>query len=84
MDKPNELSEMPAQDDVLRYIQDYKADPANDGNSPTYREIADGTGRSLSAIYGVCRRLQKRGLLLVNERGKLVLPGGKYEPPDDA
>jgi hypothetical protein len=73
----------PTQDEVLRYIRSYKADPANDGNSPTYREIATGVGKSLSTIYTACRNLEAKGLIEINARGKITLQGGKYLRPDD-
>jgi Mn-dependent DtxR family transcriptional regulator len=69
-----------AQEAVLRFIQQYKADPKNDGNSPTYREIAAALGKTHRRIYTICQRLQERGLIEINARGKIVLVGGKYEP----
>jgi Winged helix-turn-helix DNA-binding len=87
MVKPKRVSHVkrtrPLQDVVLYFIIAYKADPANDGNSPTYREIAQGVGRSSTAVWSACQRLQDRGLLEINARGKLTLLGGAYHAPSD-
>ncbi|MBX3082493.1 MAG: hypothetical protein KF716_12725 [Anaerolineae bacterium] len=72
----------PTQDEVLQFIEAYKADSRNDGNSPTYREIAHGLGKSTQTIYGACLRLAAKGLIVINARGKIVLQGGKYLRPD--
>jgi DNA-binding transcriptional regulator YhcF (GntR family) len=63
----------PLQDEIVQFIAAYRADPANGGNSPTYREIADGLEKNVTTIYDACRRLERRGLIDTNERGKLVL-----------
>ena len=73
----------PTQDEVLSYIQLYKADRANDGNSPTYREIAQGLGKSLSTVYRACRNLEAKRLIEINARGKITLRGGQYLRPDE-
>jgi DNA-binding MurR/RpiR family transcriptional regulator len=66
---------------ILNFIIKYKAEPANDGNSPSYEDIATGLGTYKSNIYRACRKLQKRGLLKINQHGKLIIPGGQYQPP---
>jgi hypothetical protein len=72
----------PCQDAILEFMRDYKAAPENDGNSPTYEEIATALGVSVPAIYTACLRLVGHGTLRFNRSRKLVL-GGKWIPPGE-
>ena len=72
--------EAPLQDAILEHIRDYKV--ANDGNSPTYAEIAAALDKRPARIYEKVQRLISRGLLQIDRRnGKIVL-GGQYIPPE--
>lgn len=71
----------PAQDAILEYVADYKQTDENDGNSPTYQEIADALGVATATAYNTVMRLVRHGKLRINNRGKIVL-GGKYFPPE--
>jgi Mn-dependent DtxR family transcriptional regulator len=70
----------PSQDKVLQFLRDYKADEENDGNSPTYQQIAEALEISQGTAYTLVLRMVKRGVVKVNRRGKITL-GGKYIPP---
>lgn len=76
------IRESPAQDAVLEFVRDYKSDDENDGNSPTYQDIADALGVSTTTAYNTVSRLIRRGKLQINLRGKIKL-GGKYLLPED-
>ena len=72
----------PTQDRILVFMRDWKSNPVNDGNSPNYKDIADGLGISLTTVYTAIQKLIRRGKLKINMKGKLVLPGGTYLVPD--
>ena len=72
----------PVQEAILAFIDEYKTDPDNDGNSPSYREIAAAVGGGPADIYRRVLALQKQGRLRVNKAGKVCVPGGRYLLPD--
>lgn len=72
----------PTQDRIVIFVRDWKGNPVNDGNSPTYQDIADGLGISITTAYTAIQKLIRRGRLKVNTKGKLVLPGGTYLVPE--
>ncbi len=80
---PRRQRATPTQKHILSFIITYKADPHNDGNSPTYEEIAEALGFHKANVYRHCRKLEERGWLQINEQGKLTIPGGRwrYLPP---
>lgn len=71
----------PIQEAILEYLRDYKRDPENEGNSPTYSEIAEAIGQYPADIHNRVQRMEKLGLVKVNQRGRINL-GGKYLPPE--
>ncbi|MCZ2078453.1 MAG: hypothetical protein LC130_26075 [Bryobacterales bacterium] len=71
----------PMQDAIVEFLTDYKR--LNDGNSPTYQEIADALGKRPANIYRYVQSLCMKGVIALNHRGKIVLVGGKYIPPDE-
>ncbi|MBX3083929.1 MAG: winged helix-turn-helix transcriptional regulator [Anaerolineae bacterium] len=73
----------PTQDRIVAFMRDWKANPVNDGNSPTYQDIADGLGISITTVYTAIQKLIQRGKLKQNTKGKLVLPGGMYLVPEN-
>ncbi len=64
----------------MEYIVDYKADPKNDGNNPTYKEIAQALELSEPTVYNAVMRLVGHGLLRFNANRKLIV-GGRWYPP---
>lgn len=87
MDNPDitetEKKHYDLQEQIIEFVRDYKQDPENDGNSPTYQEIAQALGKKWRAnIYRYVQSLERKGLINVNKRGKLRLIGGKYIPPE--
>jgi Mn-dependent DtxR family transcriptional regulator len=70
----------PLQDSILEYIRDYKV--GNDGNSPTYQQIASALGKSQRCVYDKVQRLVVRGILKVDRSGRILL-GGMYIPPEE-
>jgi predicted transcriptional regulator len=72
----------PIQDAILEFLRDYKQDPDNDGNSPSYREVADALGKNPADIHRRVLAMERTGLVRVNKRGKIVLVGGRYIAPD--
>lgn len=72
----------PTQDAILDYFVDYKADPRNDGNNPTYQEIARALGVSKEAVYQAVLRMVGHGILRFNGNRKLIV-GGRWIPPGD-
>lgn len=73
----------PIQDKIVEFIIDYKRDKKNDGNLPTYQEIADGIDRGVSQVYTACMKLVVRKILEMNERGKLIVPKGRWDIDPD-
>lgn len=73
----------PVQDEILEFLRDYKRDPNNDGNSPTYDEIAEALDRWPGTVHRYCQSMERRGVIRFNQRGKIVLPGGRYLAPGD-
>ena len=73
----------PTQDRIVAFMRDWKGNPVNDGNSPTYQDIADGLGISITTVYTAIQKLIRRGKLKINMKGKLVLPGGTYLVPEN-
>jgi len=69
------------QDAIMDYLVDYKADPRNDGNNPTYQEIANALGIRKEAVYQAALRLVGHGILRFNANRKLIV-GGKWTPPE--
>lgn len=65
------------------FPHDYKADPANDGNSPTYAEIAAALRLSQTTVYNAVQRLVSKGRLRLTKNRRIMLPGGAYHPPDE-
>lgn len=76
--------EAPTQRAILEFIKNYKRDPANDGNTPTYREIAEGMNRPQSQVYTACMKMVLNKKLNMNARGKLTVPRGKWDVDPDA
>lgn len=70
----------PVQDAILEFITDYKRE--NDGNSPSYQEIATAIGSCAANVYRYVQSLERKQAVSVNKKGKLTLPGGKYIPPE--
>lgn len=70
----------PAQDAIFEFIRDYKR--GEDGNSPTYQEIAEALGVTTATAYNTVLRLVRRGVVKINKRGKISI-GGTYIPPED-
>lgn len=66
------------QEAVMAFLLEYKQDRRNDGNSPTYAEIAAGIGRSVMRVAQIVQRLVAKGELTINERGKICVPDGQY------
>lgn len=79
---PRTLRDAPIQEAILEFLRDWKNDPENDGNSPTYKQIADGIGKWPSDVHKRILSMQRRGLVSVNRHGKIVLIGGKYLLPE--
>lgn len=76
--------EAPIQAAIVDFIIKYKKDKKNDGNTPTYQEIAEGIDRDQSQVYKACMRLVVRKVLEMNDRNKLIVPRGKWDiDPDD-
>ena len=65
----------------MDYLIDYKADLRNDGNNPTYQEIAKALGISKEAVYQAALRMIGHGVLHFNANRKLIV-GGKWTPPE--
>jgi predicted transcriptional regulator len=65
------------------FLYEYKTDPANDGNSPTYAEIASALGLAQTTVYNAVQKLVAKGRLRLNKNRRIVLPGGAYHPPDE-
>lgn len=83
MQADSEATKEGLQEQIIEFVRDYKSDPINDGNSPTYQEIAAALGKKWRAnIYRYVQSLERKGLIAVNKRGKLRLIGGKYIPPE--
>ena len=73
----------PTQDAIMEFMSDYKRDPANDGNNPTYEEMAKALGVTVPAVYNACLRLVGHGVLKFNGNRKLII-GGKWIPPEES
>lgn len=71
--------ESPLQDAILEFIRDFKV--ANDGNSPTYAQIAHALDKTPARIYDKVQRLATRRLVSIDANGKILL-GGQYIPPE--
>lgn len=69
------------QDAIMDYLIDYKANAENDGNNPTYQEIARALGISKEAVYQAVLRMIGHGTLRFNRVRKVVV-GGKWTPPE--
>ena len=69
-------------EDVLAYIIQYKT--ANDGNSPTIREIMSGCGIcSTSIVSYILRDLQDEGKLRIIDGSRgIMVTGGHWEMRD--
>ena len=70
----------PVQEAILEFIRDYKR--ANDGNSPSYREIATALGKNAADIHRRVLVLERRGVIRISQAGRLCLVGGEYLPPE--
>ena len=79
--QPKTTRDAPLQAAIVECVRDWKADPANDGNSPTYQDIAEKLGKRRSRIHEKVQRLIVLGELKINQHGKIVL-GGKYLLPE--
>ena len=68
--------------DVMDYVVKYKT--ANDGNSPTIREIMSGCGiGSTSIVSYILRDLQDEGKLRVVDGSRgIMVTGGHWEMKD--
>lgn len=66
--------------EVFEYLRVYKAD--HDGCPPTYEEIQRhfGWGSIMNAWYHV-ERLERMGLLQLDNARRIILVGGEYIPP---
>lgn len=69
----------PGQERVYQFIAAFKIE--NDGNSPTYRQIANGCGISRNGAYLLCLKLVRWGRIAFTEDGRIILIGGEYAPP---
>jgi hypothetical protein len=72
----------PIQDAILEFLRDWKRNPENDGNSPTFEQIAKGIGKYRSDVRNRVLSMEKNGLIRINKYGKIALPGGKYLLPE--
>lgn len=67
---------------VLDFIKTYKEE--HDGNSPTYEMISEQFGWSSSnTAYWHVSRLERKGLVKVDDTRRITLPGGEYIPPEN-
>ena len=65
---------------VYTYIVQYKRE--HDGNSPSYRDIADALGyKGHATVQYYLNMLRDDGALVVGESGIEI--GGKYNPPHE-
>ena len=76
------LQKAPIQEAILEFLRDWKHNPENDGNSPTYQQIADGIGKHRADVRNRILSMEKRGLVRINRHSKIVLVGGKYLLPE--
>jgi hypothetical protein len=70
-------------EDVWRFLRDYMVD--NDGQSPSAREIAQGTGRPLGGVQHALRTLEQRRLIICGRFGRarsIRIVGARYLLPD--
>lgn len=72
----------PLQDAILEFLRDWKRDEENDGNSPSYSDIARALAKYPANIHRYVGSMERKGLVRINRRGKITLPGGKYIPPE--
>lgn len=80
----NQLKDVTAEDkkhydlqaQIIEFVTDYKV--ANDGNSPTYQEIAQHFHFSISAAQRHIRKLVCAGILRQDKRGRILLVGGQW------
>ena len=76
----------PQAQQVYKYICRHKA--THDGNAPTLRQIAAGSGLSITSTATVThhlRRLENAGLVRLSKKGGscgIEVVGGKWTPPE--
>lgn len=66
--------ETPVQDAILEVVRDYKLDPRNNGNSPTYGFIAECTGHYKANIHKAVAVMITKGLLSLTPDRRIALP----------
>jgi Mn-dependent DtxR family transcriptional regulator len=79
---PKRKRKAPVQDAILEFLRDYKRDPENDGNSPSFQDIAAAIGKYRSDVRKRIIEMERYGWVKINAKGKIVLIGGKYILPD--
>lgn len=69
-------------DRVYAFIVDYKK--ANDGNSPSYRDIQEVVGVTLSTVKYILEKLADEGRIIILGKGKsrmIAIPGAEWKSP---
>jgi Mn-dependent DtxR family transcriptional regulator len=64
---------------LLRAIKVYKAQ--HDGNAPTRPQMARVLGSSPQSVDILLKRLEVRGLIAFDERGLIMITGGRWLRP---
>lgn len=76
------MSDTPLEDAIIEFLQDWKKNPENDGNSPTYEQIAAAVGRYPANVSRAVNAMHRKGMVRINKYRKICL-NGKYILPDD-
>lgn len=71
----------PRQEALLECLRDWKRNPLNQGNNPTYEQLATLMGVSVPTAYNTAMRMVVNGTLALNPYGKLIIVGWVY--PED-
>jgi hypothetical protein len=75
-------SDTPLQDAIEEFLRDWKRDPQNDGNSPTYEQIGKALDKHKANIQRSVVAMARSGRIKINPNGKMCLPDGKYILPE--
>lgn len=71
----------PRQEALLECLRDWKRNPTNQGNNPTYEQLATLMDVSVPTVYNTAMRMVVNGTLAINPYGKLIIVGWVY--PED-